>query len=98
MHIRLCSLVMIVALVLALLTAGYAQTFSVVYDFGTQTGDPLDPQASGGIAQGRDGNLDSTADGGTGAGTVFKITPQGMLSVIYDFNGTDGSSPVSGLT
>ena len=95
MHIRLRSLVMTVALLLAALTAGYAQTFSVLYDFGTQAGDPLSPQASGVIAQGRDGNLYSTAVGGTGAGAVFKITPQGTLSVIYNF---DGYSPVSGLT
>jgi uncharacterized repeat protein (TIGR03803 family) len=98
MNIRLCSLVMTVALLLAAQTAGYAQTFSVVYDFGTQAGDPLFPQASGVIAQGRDGNLYSTAVGGMGSGAVFKITPKGTLSVIYDFNGAHGYSPVSGLT
>jgi uncharacterized repeat protein (TIGR03803 family) len=87
-----------IAFILAAMTAGHAQTFSVVYNFGTNSGDPLAPQASGIIAQGRDGNLYSTAVGGTGAGTVFKFTPQGALSVIHDFKGTDGSTPTSGLT
>ena len=92
------SIVVMVALMAALASLGHAQTFSVMYDFGTNPGDPLDPQASGVIAQGRDGNLYSTAVGGTGAGAVFKITPQGTLSVIYDFNGAHGYSPISGLT
>jgi uncharacterized repeat protein (TIGR03803 family) len=98
MHIRVFSMVVTVAFILPALTAGHAQTFSVIYNFGTNSGDPLDPQASGVIAQGRDGNLYSAAVGGTGAGTVFKITPQGTLSVIYDFDGAHGYSPVSGLT
>ena len=28
---------------------------------------------------------------------VFKITPEGILSTLYRFNGTDGNSPVAGL-
>src|SRR5579872_4555310 len=95
---RTFLLVVTLALMAALSSSGHAQTFSAVYDFGTNAGDPVDPQASGVIAQGRDGNLYSTAPGGTGAGAVFKITPQGTLSVIYDFTGSEGDSPLSGLT
>ena len=32
-----------------------------------------------------------------GCGTVFKITPQGTLTTLHSFNGTDGTSPVAGL-
>jgi uncharacterized repeat protein (TIGR03803 family) len=79
----------------------HAQTFSVLYNFGTNAGDPASPEYSGLVAQGRDGNLYSTTvNGGTnGSGTVFKITPTGTLSVLYSF-GSDavGTPPRSGLT
>jgi hypothetical protein len=49
-------------LVLAGLTsAAHAQTFSVLYNFGSNSGDPRDPQFEGIVAQGRDGNLYSSA-------------------------------------
>jgi uncharacterized repeat protein (TIGR03803 family) len=77
-----------------------AQTFSVLYDFGTNTGDPVQPWSPGTIAQGRDGNLYSTApEGGTGScGAIFRVTPKGTLSVLYSFVGTNGCFPLSGLT
>ena len=55
------------------------------------------------LVQGTDGNLYGTtsADGGHGAGTVFKVTPSGVLTALYKFcaqaNCTDGASPVVGL-
>ena len=81
-------------------TPAQAQTFSVLYNFGTDAGDPTHPSLSGIIAQGRDGNLYSTATSG-GAndyGAVFKITPSGTLTTLYGFKGTDGAQPQSGLT
>jgi hypothetical protein len=42
-------------------TTARAQTYSSIYEFGSKTGDPLNPQYSGVITQGRDGNLYSTA-------------------------------------
>src|SRR5215471_18724088 len=54
-----------VTLVLAsALTSAYAQTYSVLYNFGSKAGDPLSPANSGIIAQGRDGNLYSTTPAG----------------------------------
>jgi uncharacterized repeat protein (TIGR03803 family) len=53
------------------------------------------------VVQGRDGNLYSTTDpgGANGAGAVFKITPSGMLTLLYSFTGgSDGANPSSGLT
>lgn len=81
-------------------TSARGQTFSVLYNFGSQVGDPWAPGVSGIIAQGRDGNLYSTtADGGAkGIGAVFRITPSGALTVLHSFDGTsDGKVPVGGL-
>jgi uncharacterized repeat protein (TIGR03803 family) len=80
----------------------HAQKESVIYNFGSKSGDPFGPGAyfSGIIAQGGDGNLYSTTPGG-GAyvdfGAVFKITPAGNLTVLYNFNGLVGDGP-TGLT
>jgi uncharacterized repeat protein (TIGR03803 family) len=56
-----------------------------------------------GLAQGTDGNFyGATKYGGTspgpcadgdGCGTVFKITPSGILTTLYRFSGPDGSRP-----
>jgi uncharacterized repeat protein (TIGR03803 family) len=79
-------------------TLGQSQTFSVLYNFGTNSGDPQRPGTS--VTQGRNGHLYSTSPqgGAFGDGTVFEITPQGNLSVLYNFDGTAGSSPFAGLT
>jgi uncharacterized repeat protein (TIGR03803 family) len=46
-----------------------------------------------------DGSLYGTTYGGGahGDGIVFKITPQGALTTLHSFNGTDGANPVGGL-
>lgn len=47
------------------------------------------------------GNLyGTTTEGGTyGGGTVFELSPRGEETVLYEFgNGTDGATPLSGLT
>src|SRR5579871_1652313 len=57
----------------------------------------------GGVIQGRDGNFyGTTSGGGSGlgtAGTVFKITPAGTLTTLYNFNfaGINGAWPWAGL-
>ena len=87
------------ALAVSLTAAAYAQTFSVVYNFGTKATEPFSPQYSGILAQGRDGNIYGTALGGTNlAGAAFKITPAGKLTTTYSFNGSDGGNPSAGLT
>ena len=56
---------------------------------------------TGALAQGSDGNFYGTAitGGASEAGTVFKFTPQGMLTVLYTFTASaDGGSPSGGLT
>jgi uncharacterized repeat protein (TIGR03803 family) len=59
------------------------------------------------LVQDASGNLYGTAtDGGIynlifgeGCGALFKLDPTGNLTVLHDFTGgTDGASPVGGLT
>jgi uncharacterized repeat protein (TIGR03803 family) len=88
------------SLVTMMATVARAQTFSVLYNLGTNSGDPASPYGPGYVAQGRDGNLYSTSIyGGTGnSGTVFTITPSGTLTVLYRFDITTGEYPISGLS
>ena len=72
-------------------------TFQLLYKFNgtTKGGEPF-----AGLVQGSDGNFyGTTAKGGTspacyaGCGTVFKITPGGVLTTLHSFNGLDGFEP-----
>jgi len=76
-----------------------AQTFTVLHNFGSSIGEPLDPGFQGIIAQGRDGNMYSTtSNGGTKfSGDVFKITPTGAVTSIHNFDGILECLPLSGL-
>jgi uncharacterized repeat protein (TIGR03803 family) len=93
------------ALIVALAAMpAYAQTYSVLYNFGTRGGDPANPFWTGNITEGWDGNLYTTATQGgvKGNGAVFRMSPEGKLYVLYDFcaqtNCTDGTVPRGGLT
>ncbi|MFY9558719.1 MAG: choice-of-anchor tandem repeat GloVer-containing protein [Terriglobales bacterium] len=79
----LALLVLTVASVASL----HAQTFSVLYNFGSAGGDPIQPLAAGTVAQGQDGSLYSTTPNGgaNNQGAVFRISPDGTLSVVYSF-------------
>jgi uncharacterized repeat protein (TIGR03803 family) len=72
---------------------------SVLHSFAGGTTDGGQPQAA--LLQGSDGNFyGTTAKGGaSGNGTVFKITPNGVESVLYSFAGgaTDGAQPEAAL-
>ena len=78
-------------------------TLVTLYSFGSQPNgtDGASPQA--GLVQATDGNFYGTTQyGGTdGEGTVFKITPSGMLTTLYSFcsqpNCADGDNPYDGL-
>ena len=44
-----------------------------------------------GLVQGKDGNFYGTTEGGwSDYGTVFKLTPGGVLTTLVKFTGTDG--------
>ena len=81
---------------------------TTLYSFCTQAGciDGVSPYA--GLVEGTDGNFyGTTTNGGAncfsggGCGTVFKITPTGKLTTLYNFCSlvgcTDGADPQAGL-
>jgi len=80
--------------------------FSSVYDFcatKTDQGYCADGSLPGGLIQATDGNLYGvTGEGGTGqGGTIFKVTPKGVLTTLYNFcsqaNCSDGAVPFYAL-
>src|SRR6202049_1563829 len=86
---------------------GEAQTFKTLASFNGTNGNC--PQY-GSLLQGFDGNFyGTTYEGGVsthcffreGCGIVFKITPRGKLSTVYNFcalpNCADGANPVAGI-
>jgi uncharacterized repeat protein (TIGR03803 family) len=75
-----------------------AGSLSTLYTFPSPSGGE-EPQA--GLTLGTDGNFyGTTSTGGTKGnyGTIFKLTPSGILTTIHDFDGsTDGSAPITTL-
>jgi uncharacterized repeat protein (TIGR03803 family) len=68
------------------------------YEVGSEAASGSGPE--GGLVQGSDGNLyGAMVTGGTnGAGTIFQITLNGVLTPLYSFGGgTNGSRPVGSL-
>jgi len=78
-----------------LATASAAAPFSVLYDFGQNPNDPINPGYSGILAQGRDGNLYGTVafGGAFQVGAMIKVTRTGQLTVVYSFDGKVGFAP-----
>ena len=74
-------------------------TETVLYSFGSQSGDGLNSRA--GLVFDKKGNLyGTTINGGAyGQGTVFKLTPNGIETVLYSFGSQsgDGSNAYGGL-
>ncbi len=74
---------------------------TVVYSFGSSSGDGEKPSAS--LIQGSNGDLYGTtnAGGAQGLGTVFEVSPSsGAETVLYSFLGStelDGANPTAGL-
>lgn len=55
------------------------------------------------VVQAENQELYGSASGGDndacpgGCGTIYKMTPNGVLTMLHSFNGTDGAAPVGGL-
>jgi uncharacterized repeat protein (TIGR03803 family) len=82
-------------------TPGGAETLLHSFAGGTDGAYPI-----GSLIMDGQGNLYGTTGqgggsgcyGGEGCGTVFEVTPQGVETILYRFNGTpDGSNPAGGL-
>jgi uncharacterized repeat protein (TIGR03803 family) len=80
---------------------------TTLYNFCSQSGCTDGQLPFAGLAQATDGNIYGTTEYGgincapNGCGTVFKITPSGMLTTLYSFCSqpvcADGSEPVAAL-
>ena len=89
------TLFLLLASSLVLMQSTQAQSFSVIHNFtgGTDGGNPLN-----GLVMGLGAYMYGTtsAGGAYGNGTVFRLSPTGVLTTIYAFRGgADGSSPQS---
>jgi uncharacterized repeat protein (TIGR03803 family) len=72
-----------------------AALIQTLHGFGTN---PKNPR--GGVVQANDGNFYGTTEfGGTNGenGTIFRITPNGVFTSLFSFNGANGSRPQAGL-
>ena len=76
-------------------TMAFAQKLTVLHTF--EAGDGVNPYS--GLVHGSDGYLYGTAFiGGTGCGTVFRISTSGKFKSIYSFGGfPDGCGPLSSV-
>ena len=74
-----------------------AGSFSYVYSFDDVAANGRGPL--GGVVMGRDGNLyGTTTEGGSGQeGTIFQLTPEGVLTTLHSFDGSDGGYAVAPL-
>ncbi len=85
-----------VAILLVFPTGGRAQvTYEVLRAFTSGGSNPLGP-----VIQAGDGNFYGTTSSGgaTGGGTVFKLTPLGVLTTLHSFDcSTEGCAPTAGL-
>jgi len=77
--------------------AASAQSYQSLVNFVGSNG--CCPQYPAMMAQGRDGNLYGTTPtgGSNDVGIVFKVTPSGNQSILYQFDTTHGSTPNGGL-
>ena len=82
-----------------------AGSLTTLYSFCPWSGCPDGSTPYGGLVRGRDGNFyGTTVWGGSsnncegyGCGTVYKITPEGGLTTVHSFDGSDGDTPYSTL-
>ena len=70
---------------------------TILQSFTNTNGGPANPGA--GLTVGADGDFYGTSTGGgtSGQGTFFRITPAGVLTVLYSFSGEAGTSPAAEL-
>ena len=80
----------------AAVIASPAQTFKTLINFDGNNGFYTELMS---LVQGTDGNFYGTTSrgGANDIGTVFKITSEGKLTTLHNFDNTDGAQPWAGL-
>ena len=89
------ALIAFVTVVGVLLCSQSLYGFQVLFSFsGTNGSNP-----NAGLVQGSDGNFYGTTyfGGANSNGTVFRMTPGGLLTTLVSFNGSNGMWPEAGL-
>jgi uncharacterized repeat protein (TIGR03803 family) len=68
---------------------------TALYSFCAQTGCPDGMHPNAGLVQASDGNFYgmTSLGGANNDGTIFEITPEGRLTTLHSFQGTDGIGP-----
>lgn len=94
-RVRIVPIVAMFAFAAAILPAQARSKETALYNFtgGMDGGNPF-----AGLTRGDDGNFygAASAGGATGHGDIYKITPDGTITVLYSFaGGSDGSGPLS---
>jgi uncharacterized repeat protein (TIGR03803 family) len=79
-------------------TMAHAQSAFPIYSFDGSGTNGSAPEAN--LTLGSDGSFYGTTEGGgtNSDGTIFKVTANGTLTTLVDFNGTNGASPLAALT
>ena len=101
--VLLALVTVLMSTVITTQSAQAAATFDRLYSFCSQPSCTDGDTPRGGLIQATDGNLyGTTNDGGSnGFGTVFKITPSGTLTTLYNFcsepDCPDGTYPETGV-
>ncbi|MEO1835905.1 MAG: choice-of-anchor tandem repeat GloVer-containing protein, partial [Akkermansiaceae bacterium] len=68
-----------------------AGVLTTLFEFGGSEGDNNGSNPQAALVQGNDGDFyGTTYVGGIGYGTVFRITPAGVLTTLVEFTGTEG--------
>ena len=92
------SVVILVLVCVATAIAAPAQTFTTLYNFCSQSNCADGSGPTDGLVQATDGFFyGTTLRGGTGVGTVFKISATGTLTSLHSFNDSDGLNPFDGV-
>lgn len=88
----------VAALVLLAASWAQAQTYTDMHDFNETDGCCASYPSM--LVQGQDGNIyGATTSGGTNLrGNIFKLTPSGTFTNVYNFDGTHGEYPQGGLS
>jgi uncharacterized repeat protein (TIGR03803 family) len=74
-------------------------TLTAIYNFCSQPNCTDGEGSTAGLVQATDGNFYGTTEygGASGVGTVYEVTPGGILTTLHSFDETDGFRPLGGL-